>query len=118
MTKKVEYIGKVAFQGDVGYIPIKELPEGIVEAQAENGQFILGHSETGHHHVIERSPNVKFFRDPSDAVTSYLQVIQDDVKLLHLRKENTHAPHTIAPGVYKVINGVEHRPEGWRRMSD
>lgn len=118
MAKEVKYIGPVFFQGDVAYIQVEALPEGLTPAAPEEGRYILGHSETGHHHVIEATPNVKVLRDPSDAVTAYLQVIQDDVKLEHLRSTDTHEAHTIGAGLYQVLNGVEYRPEGWARMSD
>ena len=48
---------KIAAQGEITIIRISRVKKDGVHAgvplQAENGRFVIGHSETGHHHVID-----------------------------------------------------------------
>jgi hypothetical protein len=110
-----------AAQGDVYILRIGELPSGLKPVQPTKGKYILAHSETGHHHVMEASPQVKFYATDNPLV-GYLEVIEatDQVEALleHMRDFDTHAPIAFAPGVYKIINQRESAPEGWRRAAD
>jgi hypothetical protein len=112
---------KAARQGDCYFMRVPSLPDGLKQVSAEKGEFILAHSETGHHHVITERPNVKVFSTDNPLV-SYLQVVeaQDEAETVirHLRSFDTHAPIKFSPGIYKVINQRESAPEGWRRSQD
>jgi hypothetical protein len=112
---------KCAAQGDVLFMRVAALPSGVKPVRPEDGRFILAHSETGHHHVMEARPNVSVFSTPEPLV-SYLQIVEatDAAEnfIEHLRNFDTHAPIAFAPGVYKVINQRESAPEGWRRAAD
>lgn len=115
----MKYLGKINFQGDVGFIKVDRLPDGLVEAKAQEGKFILGHSETGHHHIVMDRPTVRMFNDQMDLFRSFLVVEGDEpVQLEHLRSFDTHAPHIIEPGIYEFRRGKEYAPEGWRRVAD
>jgi hypothetical protein len=116
MTKRFYNVGA---QGDCFLVRVNSLPTGLREACAENGHYIVAHSETGHHHVIEANlDRVKMFEDPSDPLTAYLMVIADDVALEHRRSFDTHEALNPAPGVYKVRRQREYVPEGFRRAQD
>ena len=113
---------KCAAQGDVMFMRVDSLPEGLKEINpdAKNG-FVLAHSETGHDHVMEARPNVKLFAT-HDPLVSYLQIVEATEEaenfIEHLRGFDTHAPIAFKPGIYKVINQRESAPEGWRRAAD
>ncbi|MEM6413162.1 MAG: hypothetical protein AAF720_00710 [Pseudomonadota bacterium] len=116
MVKRFEL---AAAQGDCFLIKVDTLPELIQLAKSENGQFIVAHSETGHHHVIEANlDRVKMFDDPNDPLTAWIQVIADDVHLEHQRTFDTHEALNPAPGFYKVRRQREYTPEGFRRAAD
>ena len=110
-----------AAQGDVYILRVKSLPTNVKLANPENGKFILAHSETGHHHVMEASPNVMFYESDTPLV-SYLEVIEAtdaaEAFLEHLRSYDTHESIKFDVGIYKVVNGRESAPEGWRKVSD
>lgn len=113
---------KSAAQGDVYFLRVKELPKNIKgESKPENGKFILAHSETGHHHVMEARSNVKLFSTDNPLV-SYLQIVEatDEAEIVieHMRSFDTHEPIKFTDGIYKVINQRESAPEGWRRAAD
>lgn len=110
-----------AAQGDLLICRIDALPKGIVAMKAEAGQFIVAHSETGHHHVIAERPGVQVYTS-NDPLVSYLQVIdateQTEALLEHLRGHDTHESIAIPPGVYELRRQREYTPEGWRRVAD
>jgi hypothetical protein len=139
MTDKVQYIptivGEYACQGecDFEYLgPVSEaaeLTKGWTPAPLENGKLIVGHSETGHHHVMERPSTTTLLRkpdskDPLDALKGLLVVTEEDMAV-HLRSNHTHAPVGFKPGVYKLLVSREgagpkagNMPEEWRRTLD
>ena len=114
MTRTVT--NRPSFQGDICIRKIAKLPKGLKVADIENGQHIVAHSETGHHHVID-SRNAQLLIDDTNSFISYLNV-REPVDLKHLRDHDTHQPLHFEPGVYEVRRQREHTPEGFRRVED
>lgn len=112
---------KMAAQGDLMIRKIESLPVGVKPENAEKGVFVVAHSETGHNHVIEATPNVQLYTT-GDPMISYLQVIEatDEAETIikHLRSFDTHEPIKIDPGIYEIRRQREYTPEGWRRVED
>jgi gentisate 1,2-dioxygenase len=110
-----------AAQGDLMLRRIDKLPANAKPIAAENGVFVVAHSETGHNHVIDHKPNVQWY-GTDDPMVSYLQVIEatDETETLlrHLRGHDTHKTIVIPVGVFEVRRQREHTPEGWRRVED
>ena len=110
MTKTFQ---NVAAQGDCFLVRIDALPEGVADANPENGSYVVAHSETGHHHLIEANQDhVKMYEDPGDPLTAYLMVIGDDVKLEHQRSFDTHEALSFSPGIFQVRRQREYTPAG------
>lgn len=111
----------IAAQGDLLIRRIEKLPEGLKVGAIEQGQYIVAHSETGHHHVIEARPNVRVM-DSGDPFVSYLEVMeatdQTETLLEHLRSFDTHETISILPGIYEIRRQREYVPEGWRKVED
>lgn len=111
----------MAAQGDLLIRRIGSIPADVKPAQADNGVFVVAHSETGHNHVIAARPNVKWLTS-NDSMVSYLQVIEAtdaaETVLEHLRNFDTHESISIAPGNYEIRRQREHTPDGWRRIED
>lgn len=111
-------VGSAVAQGDVILIPVDKTPSGeFITQNTENGVYIVTHSETGHHHVIEASSSVELFKDTMDEFRSYL-VINEVVDLEHLRNHDTHETISLEPGIWEVRRQREYSPEGWRRATD
>lgn len=112
---------KQAAQGDLLILRIENLPAGLTAAKAEDGQFVLAHSETGHNHVIAARPSVRMYAT-DDPLLSYLEVIEATDKaeavIEHLRSWDTHESIAVPPGVYEIRRQREYSPEGWRRVAD
>lgn len=45
---------KTAAQGEVNFEIVENLPEGLKPFEATGPHYIIGHSESGNHHVLER----------------------------------------------------------------
>jgi len=112
---------KSATQGDLLIRRVDSIPQDAKTIKADNGNYIVAHSETGHHHVIAERPNVSLYTT-GDPMVSYLQVIQaeEEVETIieHMRNFDTHEPIKIPPGNYEIRRQREYTPEGWRRVED
>jgi hypothetical protein len=110
-----------AAQGDLLIRRISSLPKNAVKAKSDNGNFVVAHSETGHHHIVAERPNVAYFTT-DDPMISYLQVVEatDETEVLieHLRSFDTHESIVVSPGIYEVRRQREYTPEGWRKVAD
>ena len=104
-------------QGDMYLIPIKAIPAEAKPVQADNGRYIVTHSETGHHHVVMERPDVQMFKG-MDMFRDFLKVGDAPAELVHLRETHTHAPQTIAPGAWLVQRQAAYTPQGWERARD
>ena len=110
---------KSAAQGDclLRRIPTR-LPIGLRPIKAENGQFIIAHSETGHNHCIKENSNVRLY-ETVDQFRGYLVVAGDEpVVLEHHRSFDTHEALEINPGIYEIRRQREYTSEGFRRAAD
>jgi|CXWL01.1.fsa_nt_gi hypothetical protein len=114
---------KFAAQGDVLFRRIDDLPAKAVPVRAQNGEIIVTHSETGHHHVMvldrkrSKTPAVEMFSDANNPLIAWLKVNRPTA-LEHRRPHDTHEPIMFGPGVYEVRRQREHTPEGWRQVQD
>lgn len=107
---------KCAAQGDVYFIRVSKMPENYVEVLPENGELIVTHSETGHHHVMNPT-TAKMFRNPNNEYDAVL-VVDRPTPLNHKRSFDTHESIMFDAGIYKVRRQREYTPEGYRRVAD
>jgi len=88
---------------------------------AEGDKHIIAHSETGHHHVMDRD-KVEVYRpktkDSTKAVDVLYMIVKEPTSLDHLRPYDTHESIMFEPGEYKVTLQQEYTPEGYRRVAD
>jgi hypothetical protein len=111
-----------ARQGEVTIIKLADavLPDWPA-LPMEDGKLIVGHSETGHHHVIERPASVKIVRKiDTGAMTVLRAIVTEPTRVVHLRAHDTHMPINLPPGVYEFRGQVEYDPyeEKIRRAAD
>jgi len=114
-------IDKYGAQGDILIIRCADIPDGARPVPRDAGKLIVTHSETGHHHVIER-PRVDMYQG-DDPLVAWLDVHGDAdlpqlAELVHCRPHDTHETIGLAPGKYEVRRQREHTPEGWRQVMD
>ena len=85
------------------------------------GRLIVGHSETGHHHVLDRPDVVAVERRKAPAGMRILRLlVAEPTQCLHLRGYDTHAPITLAPGKWEARIAREYDPYAKlsRRVAD
>jgi hypothetical protein len=106
-------------QGDLFIKRVDKLPKGLKPMKSINRQYVVAHSESGHHHVIDDVSGCKVYEDPKDPMTLYLEVIDaTEVTLRHLRSFDTHKPIAFLKGIFRFRRARERTPEGWRRVED
>lgn len=111
-------VNKQAAQGDVLITRVDVLPGNVKKVTAVNGQFIVGHSETGHHHVVIDGPGIEMF-DTENPLISYLKVIDNvETTMEHLRSFDTHEPYLLKGGTYEIRRQRQKTPNGWERVQD
>lgn len=68
--------------------------------QKEVKKYIVAHSETGHHHILEA---IKPFKIYSFNGETYIEV-PELAKLWHQKTgQDTHKTHNVVPAIYKVV---------------
>lgn len=117
----------VAAQGEItvrriGDLPAeKKLPPNCKRMKAEGGRFIVGHSETGHHHVIAaKGASVGVLDRAPEGMRILHAILENPTSLDHLRDHDTHESIKLEPGEYEFRIGREYDPyaEIARRQAD
>lgn len=88
--------------GEVLLVPVNKILAG---RPMRATSFIVGHSESGHHHVLESEAPFSV----QDKKELYLRLFEP-AKLVHLKETNTHKTLTVPAGVYKVLKKTEYDP--------
>lgn len=91
--------------GEIMLVPVNKIPKGSVKQHKE---FIIGHSETGHHHVLESATEFETTIDKNDL---YLRLFEPG-KLVHRKATDKHRTLTIPAGLYKRYHDTEYDPFG------
>jgi hypothetical protein len=117
MTIEYDTTRKCIPQGDVTLVPIVNIPKGLDKIKPENGQYIIAHSETGHHHTVMERPEVTMFKG-MDIFRDFLNVENLAVDLIHNRSTHTHKTQIIPKGAWIVQRQATPTPEGWKRAID
>jgi hypothetical protein len=134
ITEEMFKSGKPIAQGEVLIWMAKYAPQSVKNSVAglkniqkmelEQGKLILGHSETGHHHVLEPVEETQTISNAAQALIdaandSFMKLeLFEACKIVHLRSNDTHGGYILPPGEY--IRGIreEQTVEGWRRVLD
>lgn len=112
---------KTAAQGEISVRRIEALPANVRPLALESGKFIIGHSETGHHHVMDRRSKTVFESTKAPAGMRVLYAVLDEAgELVHERGHDTHETISFGPGIYEFRLGREFDPyaELARRVAD
>src|SRR3990167_8863493 len=84
--------------GEVILQVVSSLPKGA-KLEEEIKKYVVAHSETGHHHVLESLENFKVYSWNGD---KYLEVSEMSELLHEKTGKDAHSPHKISPGIYKI----------------
>ena len=116
---------KIAAQGEITIIRIGDAPESAHVGQPlalENGKLIIGHSETGHHHVLERTSGatVTVLDRAPEGMRILHAILAEPNKLIHERGHDTHETIALPPGEYefRIAREFDHYAELARQSAD
>ncbi|WP_298965103.1 hypothetical protein [uncultured Roseibium sp.] len=112
---------KCAAQGDVLFVKVDNLPDGLTEQKPNKlNELVITHSETGHDHVMvldrEPEPAVRMYSG-DNPLMAWIEVNRP-TSLDHKRDHHTHESILFQPGMYEIRRQQEQTPEGWRRVAD
>lgn len=117
---------KVAAQGEITIIRIGDVPKKWSVAgkplALEGGKLIIGHSETGHHHVLERSAgaSVTVLDKAPEGMRVLHAILEQANSLVHQRGHDTHEAIDLPPGEYefRIAREFDHYAELARQSAD
>lgn len=112
---------KIAAQGEITIRRIESIPDGCKPMKPKGGKFVVGHSETGHHHVIDaRGASVSVLGRPPDGMQILYAILENPTSLDHLRGHDTHESIMLEPGTYelRIAREFDHYAELARQSMD
>ncbi len=105
--KKADYEDRMIRHGEMLLIPIDKLPANVEQIH-EGREFIVAHSETGHHHVAVG--DVTAFRPiGGDSTDVYLRANKES-RIEHRKTFDKHETKTLQPGIYLCRGKNEYDP--------
>lgn len=104
---------KFAAQGEITIIRLgaraAAAPSGYTPLPPEGAHLVVGHSETGHHHVVDaRHATVAVMDRPPEGMRILRMIVNEPTALEHLRPHDTHETIALEPGVYELRIGREY----------
>ena len=108
----------VTAQGEITIIRLgdvpssRKMPKGYSAMKPERGCYVIGHSESGHHHVLSRNDGVDIavMDSPPQKMRILRAILQNPTSLDHLRDHDTHEPVMLEPGEYEFRIAREYDP--------
>lgn len=109
---------KVAAQGEITIRRIGDIPmirtqrTGCTPLALEAGRFVIGHSETGHHHVLSRKDGaeVMVLDRPPEGMRILYAILENPMSLDHQRDHDTHESIELPAGEYEFRIAREYDP--------
>lgn len=89
--------------GENVLVQIDKMPEGNV---AKSNLIIIGHSETGHHHVLSSTVEMESI-ETADGLHITITV---EATLSHRKTQDKHDTLPVRPGIYLVRHKTEYNP--------
>lgn len=107
-------------QGEIYFERINFIPKGVKPFKIENGKYIVAHSETGHHHVMEAEGATFYEKVNQEGMTILYAILDTPNQLKHLRDHDTHETILFQPGIYEFSPGreVDHYADLYRKQMD
>lgn len=112
---------KIGAQGEVNIYRLDTMPEGLVPNSEKDsrGRPIVGHSEKGHHHVLDRPVALLEKPDAPEGMRVLYALLDQPTKIVQ-DVGGGHESQTIEPGIIEFRISREYDPfrEQVRRVAD
>lgn len=89
--------------GEILLMPVDIIPGGKT---TKHQSFVVGHSETGHHHVLE---GTQFEVTEDEKKELYFRLFEPTA-LVHKKEADKHRTLTVPAGLYKRYHDTEYDP--------
>ena len=113
---------RVQQQGEVYVEKIEETPDGLIEftGEMDGASYIISHSESGHHHVIDEADCTVMEHPEPPAGMQILYAIVERPTSLRQNAANAHESAPLGAGTYELRISREFDPfaEEVRRVAD
>ena len=98
-------------QGEVSFRNVKRLPKGLLQhtQKDKKGRPIISHSESGHHHVLDRAVEVLEHPKPP-AGMRILYALLDEPAALIQDAPSAHGRHKLDAGIVEFRLAREYDP--------
>lgn len=99
---------KGLLHGENGFKPVNELPKGKV---TKHKIYIAGHSETGHHHILESKTEFEVIEVDRDELIKDVYIrLFEPAEVVHKKTFDVHETKTLEPGIYQITHKTEYDP--------
>lgn len=109
-------------QGEFRIERVSEVPEGLSPFGAKHGEaFLIGHSESGNHHLLEGAVEVLERPDPHTPGMKILYaIVEEPGARLFQDAAVPHGSYYLPAGAYEITDDIEYDPfaEQARRVAD
>lgn len=105
--------------GELIILPVKDMPDGAVKTFTGTG-FVAGHSETGHHHIIEGVARAYELPVGGDDAEVFFRA-DTDTKIKHLKTFDRHEDMPVYGGqvyIVKSKNEFDYFANAIRKVRD
>lgn len=92
--------------GELFIRPVKSLPKG---KKISTKEFVIGHSETGHHHMLKSKSNFTVIEPKSLDDDIFFELVNTG-KVEHQKTFDRHNDLGLKPGKYVVTHKKEYDP--------
>ena len=106
MTREI-----IGAQGEITIFRVTTAPEGLrpMAEQDRCGRPIISHSESGHHHVLDRPVSVLEKPDAPEGMRILYAFLEEPTQLIQ-DAPDAHGKHTLPPGTYEFRIAREYDP--------
>lgn len=135
LTEEMFSSGQHVAQGEINIWMKKYAPRAVLERRAalsnmkqvalDGSHLILGHSESGHHHVLEAvdkdiplSQAASALIDATNATIVEFKLMQSCVLVHQKHGPDTHKTYVLPPGEYIKGTREEQTISGWQSVRD
>lgn len=105
---KTDFRQRAVRHGEIMLIPVDRLPENL-EVVEQGKRVIVGHSESGHHHVaVCEAADLTLLRPAgADSPDLFLKVAAP-ARIEHLKEFDRHETKTLEAGYLRIVNKTEY----------
>lgn len=99
-------MNKTLLHGENAFKPVTTAPEGKV---SKHTMYIAGHSETGHHHVLESKTEFEVIEPANMDANVFIRLLAP-AKVVHQKTFDIHETKVLQTGIYEITHKTEYDP--------